>query len=176
MTSIGFRSHKLCTRRRDNEPGELLPARNATVNEPLISMIRTVFNRHRSTEIAPLSARRLRRRFVVGLVLLIGLGVAAYLIWPAPDPPSLRLTNLHQLRPGMSEAEVEAVVGPPSTDLTGQGPGATPPVPANGRLLQYDGKRMSAKVSFDKDGRVVQVLPEIRSVSGMDRIRLRTGW
>jgi hypothetical protein len=90
----------------------------------------------------------------------------------------------------MSEADVAAIFGRPTNDLTGQPPltrgwivpkqgslakGIAPPV-ADARLLEYPGRRATVAVEFDASGRLVRYYPLIHEVSGLERVRLRLTW
>jgi hypothetical protein len=71
----------------------------------------------------------MRRRIDALVVGLLVLGIAALLAWPQPD----RVTqeNFDRIRPAMTRAEVEAILGPPGDYTTG-------PV-TNSALKQYLG-------------------------------------
>jgi hypothetical protein len=84
---------------------------------------------------------RRRRRLLIGLPLLAGLATAVVLLWPRAEPPGVSLTSLARLRPGMTEAEVAAVLGPPVADLSAQSPTGGPAPPGQGPLLEYAGAR-----------------------------------
>ena len=112
---------------------------------------------------------RKRRWLLIGLGV-VGLAAALVVLWPRPERPAVTLARLMRLEPGMSEAEVDAVLGPPAADLT-----AAQPV-GGGRLLEYVGERMSVKVEFDEDGRYVRCTPNVREVNLEERIRLRLNW
>jgi hypothetical protein len=102
-------------------------------------------------------------------------GVAATL-WALQRRPAVTLTTMARLTPGMSEADVAAVLGPPSADRTACPPAAVPPPAAGGRLLEYAGDRATARVEFDAGGRLVRCHPEVRIVTGLERLRLRLNW
>jgi hypothetical protein len=76
----------------------------------------------------------------------------------------------------MPEAEVTAVLGPPTADLTGHPPAGVPAPPAGSRLVEYVGTQATARVEFDLDGRMVRCYPVIRVVTGLERVRLRLNW
>src|SRR4051812_41019547 len=59
------------------------------------------------------------KRFRVPLLILavVGIGVGALLVWDHNRPGPTR-TNLEQVREGMTGAEAEALLGPPSGVLT----------------------------------------------------------
>jgi hypothetical protein len=100
------------------------------------------------------------------------LGVLAML----PPRREVSLTTLARLTPGMSEADVAAVFGPPSADPTDQASVRVPPPVAGGRLLIYSGHRATVTAEFDAAGRLVRWYPVIHEVSGPERVRLRLNW
>src|SRR5437867_3995183 len=116
------------------------------------------------------------QRTFVGLIVLACLttlaGVAV-LLWMLPARPDVSLTTLARLTPGMSEAEVADVFGPPAADLTGQPPARIPPPEAGGRLLEYSGRRATMTVEFDAGGRLVRSHSVVHEVSGLERVRIR---
>lgn len=117
-----------------------------------------------------------RARTLVILVALAGLGGAVAFLGPRPDRSNVTLTTLTRLVPGMSEADVAALLGPPTADLTDRPPsGVLAPVPG-GRLLEYAGDRATATVEFGPDGRLVRFQPVVRVVTGLERARLRLNW
>jgi hypothetical protein len=122
--------------------------------------------------------RRRRTVIAVGaLVVLSGLTGAVALLLSAPGRPGVSLTTMARVEPGMSEAEVEAVLGPPTADRTGRPPPRVAPSAAGGRLLEYAGERATAVVEFDPGGRAVRAWPvEVRTVTGVERVRLRLNW
>lgn len=104
--------------------------------------------------------------WLAGVIVLVGL---------APQRAGVSLTTIARLTPGMTEADVAAVLGPPTTDRTGRPP-ARFPAAADARLLEYAGERATAVAEFDA-GRLVQCRPvSIRTVSGVERVRLRLNW
>jgi hypothetical protein len=118
------------------------------------------------------------RKFVplttlAGLAALLGVIAVLGMI---PKGPAVTLTTIMRLRPKMSEAEVAAVLGPPAADRTRQPPTGVPPPPDGGRLLEYVGDRATTLVEFDAHGQIVCVRPEIRTVSGLERVLLRLNW
>lgn len=141
-----------------------------------------------------------RRRILLALVGLAGLVGVTSLFWLVPPRPEVSLTTLARLRPGMSEAEVAAIFGAPTADLSGLPPGAVPP-PAPGaefwvnpgslagagkggapprrpgaRRLRYVGRRATVTAEFDSKGGLVHCYPVIHEISGLERIRLRLNW
>ncbi|HJZ91897.1 MAG TPA: hypothetical protein VKE40_13575 [Gemmataceae bacterium] len=118
--------------------------------------------------------RRWRRRTLVGLALLAIVSALVFL-WPTAEPPGVTRTNLKRLRLGMSEAEVQALLGPPSADLTGQAPASGPGPAGQGRLLRYDGDGVGAQVEFDPDGRLARIFPYVRD-SFVERLRSQLRW
>jgi hypothetical protein len=142
---------------------------------------------------------RWRRRLLVLIAIASLVGVAA-LLWLLPAPTEVSLTTLARLKPGMSEADVAAIFGPPAVDLTGVPPeavprpapgaefwvnpgslinvarGGVPPPRAGARLLRYVGRRATVTAEFDADGRLVHCYPVIHEISGPERIRLRLNW
>ncbi len=119
---------------------------------------------------------RKRRRFLVGLLILLALAGAVVLLWPVPDEPRASLKALARLAPGMTEAEVTAELGPPVADVTASPPAGVPAAPPGGRLLEYGGDRATATVAFGPDGRMVRFHPVVRTVNLEERIRLRANW
>jgi hypothetical protein len=108
------------------------------------------------------------------LVLAILAGVAAFVA--LPRRPEVSLTTLGRLRRGMSEAEVAAVLGPPTADLTAHPPAGLPPPPAGGKLLEYSGKLATAQVEFDAAGGFARSHAVIHTVTGLERLRIRLNW
>jgi hypothetical protein len=90
--------------------------------------------------------------------------------------PAVTVTTLARLAPGMTEAEVAAILGPPTADVTDHPPGGIPAPAVGGRLLEYVGERATARVEFDADGRLVRCHPAVRKVTAVERIRLRMNW
>jgi hypothetical protein len=117
-----------------------------------------------------------RRRLLLGLVLLASLAAAAVLLWPRPAPPGVSLTTLSRLQPGMTETEVAAILGPPVADVTDQAPAGGPASIGRGRLLHYAGDRASANIEYDEDDRLVRIFPAVKTVTGLERVRLRLNW
>jgi hypothetical protein len=140
--------------------------------------------------------RRKKLLILFALATLVAVAAFLWLSWPRPE---VSLTTLSRLTPGMSEADVAAVLGPPDADLTEQAPngmaapangvplpvvpgspvavGKQVPAPAAGvRLLRYSGRRATVTVEFDADGRLVRCYPLLHEVSGLERIRLRLNW
>jgi hypothetical protein len=115
----------------------------------------------------------MRRRVLLVLIALAGLAGVAALLWLPPARPEVSLTTLVRLTPGMSEAQVAAVLGPPAADLTGQPPQGVPPPAPGARLLRYAGRRATVTAEFDAGGRLVRYHPVIHEVSGLERVRLR---
>jgi hypothetical protein len=113
------------------------------------------------------------RRFVVALLMLVGLAGAAVFVVLAPESPGVTLTTLARLIPGMSESQVSAVLGPPSDDVTGRPPPGVPRAAPGGRLLLYAGDRAMATVEFGPEGHLIRCHPVIRTVTFPERIRLR---
>ena len=117
------------------------------------------------------------RRLLVGVVALLGLAGGAVLLWPCGQRlGSVSLRTLAHLDPGMTEAQVVALLGPPAADVTGAPPLGVPPPKPGGRLLVYSGDRATATVEFGPDGRLVRVHPVIRTVNLEERIRIRLNW
>jgi hypothetical protein len=76
----------------------------------------------------------------------------------------------------MSEADVTAILGSPTADLTARPPAGVPSPAPGGRLLEYAGVRATARVEFDAGGRLVRNSPVVRTVTGLERLRLRLNW
>jgi hypothetical protein len=111
---------------------------------------------------------------LLGVLVLAGVGVLLSL---APKKrPEVSLTTLVRLDPGMTEAEVTAVLGPPTDDVTGRAPASIPPAAPGGRLLMYTGERATATVEFGPDGRLVRYHPVFRTINLEERIRIRLNW
>ena len=122
--------------------------------------------------------RRRRTYLVLGaLVVFAALTGAVALLRLPPMQPGVSLTTLAQLKAGMSEADVAAILGPPTADWTGRPPTGHPPPAAGARLLGYAGDRATASVEFDSGGRFVRCRPvTVRVVTGLERVRLRLNW
>ena len=116
-----------------------------------------------------------RRRVLIALGILGVLAVAAVVLWPDRDPPTPTLRRLAHVEPGLAEAEVAAVIGPPARDVT-TNPGAPPMTTTGGRLLEYVGERLTVIVEFDADGRFVACHPFVYKVTFQERVRLRLNW
>jgi hypothetical protein len=114
-----------------------------------------------------------KRILLVPLVVVVGI---AAVLWALPRRPAVSLTTIVHLSPGMSEADVAMLLGPPTADVTARPPAGLPPAAPGGKLLQYVGDRATATVEFDPGGRVVRVHPVIRTVTGIERVRLRLNW
>ena len=114
---------------------------------------------------------------LLGVLVLAGVGVLLSL---APKlslaRPEVSLTTLVRLDPGMTEAEVAALLGPPTDDVTGRAPASIPPAAPGGRLLMYTGERATATVEFGPDGRLVRYHFDLRTINLEERIRLRLNW
>ena len=122
--------------------------------------------------------RRRGKIFVVAFALasLVTLAGVAILLWPPYARPEVSLTTLTRLKPGMSEFDVEAIFGPPTSDLTAKPPATIPRPVAGGRLLLYSGRRAAVTVEFNAGGQLVRNFSEIHEVSGLERVRLRLNW
>ena len=110
---------------------------------------------------------------LLGVLVLAGVGVLLSL---EPKRPEVSLTTLVHLDRGMTEAEVTALLGPPTADVTGRAPASIPPAAPGGRLLMYTGERATATVEFGPDGRLVRYHPVLRTINLEERIRLRLNW
>ena len=114
------------------------------------------------------------------LVILAAVATAAGVLvtlWALMSRPSVSLTSMARLRPGMTEADVAAVLGQPTADLTGHEPAGVPAPVAGGRLLEYASDRATARVEYGPGGRLVRVhAAAVRKVSGLERLRLRLDW
>jgi hypothetical protein len=119
---------------------------------------------------------RKRWRLLLALLVVLVLAGVALLLSLAPKRPEVSLTTLVRLDPGMTEAEVAALLGPPTDDVTGRVPASIPPAGPGGRLLMYSGERATATVEFGPDGRLVRYHPVLRTINLEERIRLRLNW
>src|SRR5215471_9322599 len=119
----------------------------------------------------------MRRRVLLLVILtLASLGAIAAVLWLLPLRTEVSLTPIARLNPGLSEEEVAAILGPPTADLTATPPANVPMPPAGGQLLEYVGELATARVVFNADGRLVRYHPDIRTITGMERIRIRLNW
>jgi len=116
------------------------------------------------------------RRTLLILTALAMLAAVAATAWVLLRQPGVTVTTLARLKPGMSESEVAAILGPPTADVTDDPPSGVPAPVAGGRLLEYAGERATAWVEFDVDGRLVRCRPVIHKVTGVERVRLRMNW
>jgi hypothetical protein len=121
---------------------------------------------------------RKRRKFVIlasvtGLVALAGVFA---ILWLIPSRPEVSLTTVVRVKPGMSEAAVAAILGPPTADVTTVRMGIVPPPPDGCRLLEYADELATARVVFDADDRVVGCQSTIHTITGLERLRLRLNW
>jgi hypothetical protein len=119
--------------------------------------------------------RQQRTVVVLGVLAIVVAGVAVTL-WALRSRPEVTLTTMVRLTPGMSGADVAAVLGSPTADLTACPPAGVPPPAVGGRLLEYAGDRATARVEFDAGGRLVRCHPVVRVVTGLERLRLRLNW
>lgn len=121
-----------------------------------------------------------RRRALVSFAVAVGVAWLAWvaaILWLRRDRPEVSLTTMSWLTPGLSEAEVAAVLGPPTNDITRRLPARFPPPAVGSRVLEYAGEKATAAVEFDSDGRLVRAYPiDIRVVTGLERVRLRLHW
>lgn len=118
-----------------------------------------------------------RQRTLLLLLALAVLGALVSLLGLRPARPDVSLMSISRLAPGMTEADVTRLLGPPTDDLTHRPPPGVPSPAGGGRLLEYAGDRATAKVEFGPDGRLVRCRPSIRVVSGLERLRIRlNGW
>src|SRR5262245_57556290 len=117
--------------------------------------------------------RKRWRLLVALLVVLVVLAGVAVLLSLDRKRPEVSLTTLVRLDPGMTEAEVADLLGPPSDDVTGRAPASIPPAAPGGRLLMYAGERATATVEFGPDGRLVRYHPVLQTINLEERIRLR---
>jgi hypothetical protein len=54
------------------------------------------------------------RKLFIMLFLMAGLAVAASLVWSlVPPEPGVTAANYHRIKPGMSQTDIEAILGPP---------------------------------------------------------------
>ena len=116
---------------------------------------------------------RKRWRLLIALLIVLVLAGIPVFLSLEPKRPEVSLTTLVHLDRGMTEAEVAALLGPPTDDVTGRVPASIPPAAPGGRLLMYTGERATATVEFGPDGRLVRYHPELRTVNLEERIRLR---
>jgi hypothetical protein len=107
----------------------------------------------------------MRKRFLVSFALLMGLGLLGLVCvarWTAPPKDSIDPETIRQIQPGMTEAEVQALLGiaagfhsrgraVPDTAHWILPPGAT--------TKQWLGERAGVYVCFGPDGRVVFTVP-----------------
>ena len=112
------------------------------------------------------------------LLALAGFALVAALLclYLSPARPDVTLTTMVRLSPGMTEADVKAILGPESADLTAHPPAGVPAPAAGGRLLEYAGSRATARVEFGPDGRMVRCHRAVRVVTGLERLRIRLNW
>ena len=82
-----------------------------------------------------------------------GMPAPAWVAWMSANlsqrrgRPEVSLTAImDRLTAGMSEADVAAVLGPPTADVTGRLPARYPTPAAGGRVLEYQGARATAGV------------------------------
>ncbi len=79
--------------------------------------------------------------------------------------PEVSLTTImDRLTAGQSEAEVSAILGPPTADVTGRLPARFPSPSVGNRILEFTGERATAGVEFGPDGRLRPGLPDENSV------------
>lgn len=98
---------------------------------------------------------RISRRAWLGLLAVAGLAVGGFLVWClVPPAPGVTVDNYHRLRPGMTEVEVERILGEPGNDdvLHREFPGE----PVKGVKGWY-GKGITILVTFDEQGHVTRV-------------------
>jgi hypothetical protein len=105
-----------------------------------------------------------RPPFELVAVILVVLAVLAFVLWPGPWASA---ENFARVRPGMTLAEVEAIVGPPGEftsqpdDLRGnrwwEWDGHHP-TPESGTFVEWKTDVSRAVVFFDAGGRVVDLV------------------
>jgi hypothetical protein len=103
--------------------------------------------------------RRRRLLLCVGVVACLGLAVGGF-VWLTLPPPGVTRENYERIREGMSQADVEAVLGVPPGAY---GRGGIAEIASSNSILVFDpswrtecwaGDTISIQVSFDTDGRV----------------------
>jgi hypothetical protein len=119
----------------------------------------------------------MRKRMLLAFGLLIGLGLVALVVWRLQPPRSgVTEANFRRLHAGMSEAQVEAILGP--TEV---------PVMCNTGDMTYawQGEHCSACIAFfasgscdgtlrTDDGRVMTIPPE--PAPFLDQLRRLLAW
>jgi hypothetical protein len=126
----------------------------------------------------------MRRRgyWLAGIaIVLAGLAVlCAYLSFPDPPGPGVTWANVERIEVGMTQPEVEAVVGrPPQTCSRGPGPISDNSPPGYHVVLFWSGMECDILVYLDRDGRVIGREGVGSAGSGplawYDRLRKRVG-
>jgi hypothetical protein len=111
---------------------------------------------------------------LIVLAALACLGGAASTAWTlTAGPPQVSVTSIMRLKAGMTEADVAAVLGPATADVTARPPAGVPAPAAGERMLEYAGARATARLAYDADGKLVRWYPAVRTVTATERLRLR---
>ena len=98
------------------------------------------------------------KNWIAGLVISVVCFVAlcAYLGRPEPPGPGVTWANVERIRVGMTQPEVEAIVGrPPQTYWRGPMPLSDNSPPAYHRALLWSDMECDILVYLDRDGRVI---------------------
>jgi hypothetical protein len=93
----------------------------------------------------------------------VAAGLIAFVGWRAfaPPPPRINLDSFARIQPGMTQAEVEAILGVPPGDYAAAGSvrptlGVNPnELPAGARREDWWAEEAAVAVWFGQDGRVV---------------------
>jgi hypothetical protein len=97
---------------------------------------------------------------LVGGLVIVALIAGAFWVSRRPPPPRVTRANFERIHPGMTQAEVEAVLGPPGFYHNGRGrldPAVVKKVEAaaGSRFRLWFGEAGFVGVEFDEAGRVL---------------------
>lgn len=99
-------------------------------------------------QLGALMANLTNRKLWIVLLLVAGLGVAGFLAWfRVPLGPGVTKANCNMIHPGMTEAEVEVILGQPGKEAGWD-------TKSNERTMAWSGEIL-VFVQFDDQGRVV---------------------
>ena len=123
---------------------------------------------------------RRRNLRLLGVVILVGLvALCAYLARPYPPVSGVSYANVERIKPGMSRAEVIAILGiEPQQELHGREGQITPnTLPEYHKALMWSDAECDIWVYLDREGKVIarEGVGGRGSPTWFDRLRRRLG-